>query len=114
MSTEEFLGLPDLQIAGLGWFCYHAIFKRNSARLGKERIRLCNGQALLRDPHRAVAGFFGHFDIWLTDEDGRRIAHGEAFRTNSKNRSPYFGATVCENWPGPAPSTPKISSRSDG
>jgi hypothetical protein len=83
------LELTDLQVAGLGWLSNHAIFKRNQARFGSDRVRMLDSRTLLDNPERAVSALFRHCGIKLSHQQTREIAGGEAFTVNSKDRSRY-------------------------
>lgn len=88
-GAEELIELTDLQAAGLGWLSNHGIFAQMRARFGEERVAICDSRTLLQDREATVRASYAHLGIEIDASQVAEVAAGEAFTTNSKDRSAY-------------------------
>ena len=88
-GADELIELTDLQAAGLGWLSHHGIFAQMRERFGSDRVAICDSATLLGDREATARAFFAHFGMGLDAQAASAVAGGEAFTTNSKDRSAY-------------------------
>lgn len=84
LSSEDYLGLTDLQAAAVGWLAQHDHFNRMIARLGPERVASLDSERLLAMPAEALGALARLYEIALTADQIAALVEGPAFRQHSK------------------------------
>jgi hypothetical protein len=90
-STEDYLGLTDLQVAAVGWLAQQALFARLAQEFGLDRVRTLDSETLLARPKETMSALGGHYGLELSMRQVTSIVEGPAFTTHSKHAGP-FGA----------------------
>ncbi len=88
-STEELLGLTDLQVAALGWLSQHQIFNTMVKEFGVERIKILDSDTLLANQHDVFVRLVEHFELHLDADIIAQVLAGPAFTTHSKSKTQF-------------------------
>ncbi|MEH6791648.1 hypothetical protein [Parasphingorhabdus sp.] len=84
LSTEELLGLTDIQIAAVGWLSQHRAFADLLTKYGNARIKTLNSEVLLTRSADCIAALAAHYRLELADEQIQAVIDGPAFGRHSK------------------------------
>ena len=87
MTSEDYLGLTDLQAGAIGWLAQHALFARLAAKHAG-RVRTLDSEALMADPAAAMSALGQLFAI---DLDAAAVVAGPAFTRHSKSGTAFSG-----------------------
>ena len=79
----------DLQVAAVGWLAQHAHFTRLATKLGPDRLRTLDADALNDDPQSALTAAARHFGLALDSRAVSEIVAGPAFTRHSKSGTDY-------------------------
>jgi len=90
-TTEDYLGLTDLQVAAVGWLAQHALFTRLAHEFGPDRVRTLDSETLLARPVEVVGALSQLYGLNLSIPQVSSIVEGPAFTTHSKHAG-SFGA----------------------
>ena len=87
MTSEDYLGLTDLQAGAIGWLSQHALFTRLATKHAG-RVRSLDSEALMADPAAAMSALGQLFAI---DLDAAAVVAGPAFTRHSKSGTAFSG-----------------------
>jgi hypothetical protein len=90
-TTEDYLGLTDLQVAAVGWLAQHALFTRLAQEFGPDRVCTLDSETLLAHPTEVMGALSRHYGLGLSRHDIASIVGGPAFTAHSKHAG-SFGA----------------------
>jgi hypothetical protein len=93
LHDEDYLGLTDLQAAGIGWLAQHALFRRMINRFGTTRVLILDSESLLATPLQAIRKLSSLFHLKLSDEVIRNIISGPIFTRHSKFNNDFDANT---------------------
>ena len=88
-TSEDYLGMTDLQTAAIGWLAQHALFVRMIEAFGPARVRTLDSETLMAEPVAAMGALAAHFGVTMNVE---AVVAGPAFTRHSKLGSD-FGAS---------------------
>ena len=89
-TSEDYLGMTDLQTAAIGWLAQHALFIRMIEAFGADRVRTIDSEALMAEPATAMAALAAHFGVTM---DVEAVVAGPAFTRHSKLGSDFGAAS---------------------
>ncbi|MCA1661561.1 MAG: hypothetical protein LC648_05160 [Novosphingobium sp.] len=92
LGPAEIFRQSDLQVAAAGWLAQHLHFGRLCGKLGPERLRTIDADAMTADPAGAIGAVSAHFGLGLDRAAASAIAAGPAFARHSKSGQAYSAA----------------------
>jgi hypothetical protein len=87
-TTEDYLGLTDLQAGAIGWLAQHALFARMAAKY-PGRVRTLDSATLMANPKAAMTALGKLFGLKL---DAAAVVAGPAFTRHSKSGTDFGAA----------------------
>ena len=98
MTPHDLFRQTDLQVAAAGWLAQHLHFARLADKLGPDRLRTLDADALAADPPAALAAAAAHYGLTLDAAAVAQIAAGPAFSRHSNSGARYSGDARREDY----------------
>ena len=89
LTSHDVFRQTDLQVAATGWLAQNAHFSRLATKIGPDRLRTLDADALTDDPQAALSAAARHYGLALDPQAVAQIAAGPAFTRHSKSGADY-------------------------
>jgi hypothetical protein len=92
LDAEALFRQTDLQIAASGWLAQHRLMAALTAKLGPQRLRSLDADAMAADPRAALLAVSAHYGLAIDEAALTRIVEGPSFTRHSKSGAAFTAA----------------------